>query len=161
MKKQDAWLYVIGAVALIFIVLVLSMYFIHFTRLSTDTTVWGTFGDYVGGSLNPLLSFLALIALLYTIRLQKRQLNETEDANKEQAKYMALSAKISAYIGAVQAHNVMVEQSQKIMELGNMECLALDHSKLIGKQKELIVKLFSLINELEELTPKPDLKNPT
>lgn len=31
---------------------------------------WGTFGDYVGGVLNPILSFLALLALLYTINLQ-------------------------------------------------------------------------------------------
>lgn len=93
MKKQDTWLYVIGAVALIFIVLVLSMYFIHFARLSTDTTVWGTFGDYVGGSLNPLLSFLALIALLYTIRLQKRQLELSADELKASREELELTRK--------------------------------------------------------------------
>ena len=107
MKKQDNWLYIIGAVALIFIVLVLSMYFIHFDRLSTDTTVWGTFGDYVGGSLNPLLSFLALIALLYTIRLQKEELEtsraeleltreelkKTADAAQKQVEHLEAEAK--------------------------------------------------------------------
>lgn len=38
---------------------------------------WGIFGDYFGGILNPLLAFLALIALLVTIKLQINELSIT------------------------------------------------------------------------------------
>jgi uncharacterized membrane protein len=35
-----------------------------------DREAWGQFGDYFGGILNPIFSFLAFIALLITLRLQ-------------------------------------------------------------------------------------------
>ncbi len=43
--------------------------------LSSKQEVWGQFGDYIGGVLNPALSFLALIALLITITQQSKQLH--------------------------------------------------------------------------------------
>lgn len=41
---------------------------------------WGQIGDYIGGILNPLLSFLALMAVLHTIKIQR---NELKDAREE------------------------------------------------------------------------------
>lgn len=43
--------------------------------LSNDQTVWGLFGDFVGGTANPILAFLTLIALVVTIVLQSKQLS--------------------------------------------------------------------------------------
>lgn len=43
--------------------------------VSDDPAVWGQFGDFVGGTANPILSFLTLIALALTIVLQSRQLS--------------------------------------------------------------------------------------
>lgn len=39
--------------------------------LSDKTDVWGQFGDYVGGLLNPVLSFLSIILLLRSLTLQR------------------------------------------------------------------------------------------
>lgn len=47
--------------------------------LAQRREAWGLFGDYFGGMLNPILSFLALIALLYTIILQSAELKATRD----------------------------------------------------------------------------------
>lgn len=44
---------------------------------------FGTWGDFVGGLLNPLLTFLTVIGLLFTIHLQQRELRLTR---KELAK---------------------------------------------------------------------------
>lgn len=44
---------------------------------------WGTFGDFVGGVLGPLLGFLSLIALLLTLVLQNRELEETRNELKQ------------------------------------------------------------------------------
>lgn len=63
-----------GAVAVVFF-----LYFYKFGKytLSPDSGDWGTFGDFVGGTLNPILSFLGLIALLLTIVLQGKELELT------------------------------------------------------------------------------------
>lgn len=52
-------------------------YVLFFGRngVSNDPAVWGQFGDFVGGTANPILSFLTLIALTLTIILQSRQLS--------------------------------------------------------------------------------------
>lgn len=60
-------------------------------------------GDYLGGVTTPFLSFLGLIALLYTIRIQSQELalsrREMEESRRELAKAATaqiLSAQISA-----------------------------------------------------------------
>lgn len=40
---------------------------------------WGTFGDYFGGILNPILGFCSFMALLFTIDLQNKQLKKTDE----------------------------------------------------------------------------------
>lgn len=61
-----------------------------FGPLSNDQGVWGQFGDYVGGILNPLFSVTALFALLYTIVLQTKELRESSKQLEKSAE--ALSA---------------------------------------------------------------------
>jgi hypothetical protein len=50
---------------------------------SKKQEVWGQFGDFIGGTVNPILSFLSLLALVFTVVLQTRQLenSRTELAN--------------------------------------------------------------------------------
>ena len=117
-KNLLKWLYwiLIFAVSIMFVVL--SFYFINFHgELSPSHEQWGAFGDYFGGTINPVLSFLTLIALLLTIILQNKQLeissNELEATRQElkrsaeahekselslqlQAKALEISARISA-----------------------------------------------------------------
>jgi hypothetical protein len=55
---------------------------------SNKQEVWGQAGDFIGGVCNPLLSLLALLALLKTVRLQSAQLDaareELEEARRAQ-----------------------------------------------------------------------------
>lgn len=58
---------------------VLAVYFINFYgELSSANGDWGTFGDFIGGTLNPLFSLFGFIALLFTIGQQQRTLKEQE-----------------------------------------------------------------------------------
>ena len=53
----------------------LIMYNLQFgDELSDSNGDWGTFGDYLGGVLNPILGFASFMALLYTVRLQSNEL---------------------------------------------------------------------------------------
>ncbi|MDF1552642.1 MAG: hypothetical protein P1P84_06240 [Deferrisomatales bacterium] len=47
-----------------------------------EHSIWGVFGDFFGGVLNPILSFLGLIALLLTIVLQSSELRITREEFK-------------------------------------------------------------------------------
>lgn len=38
----------------------------------------GTFGDFFGGTINPILTYFTIIGIVVTIFLQKRQLNESK-----------------------------------------------------------------------------------
>lgn len=81
----------ISALAIFLFILVLGFYFSKFNvRLSSVNGDWGTFGDFLGGTLNPIFSLMSLIALLYTIALQtdemaqtREELSRTADAQKK------------------------------------------------------------------------------
>jgi uncharacterized membrane protein len=67
---------VLGAIAAI--IIVVGIYFFTFAGgLAVKQDIWGQFGDFMGGTLNPVLSFLALLALLLTIVLQSYELRMT------------------------------------------------------------------------------------
>ncbi len=101
--NHNRYLIVIFCIAVIAIIFVFGIYFYIFDgNVSDKQNVWGVFGDYIGGTLNPILSFLALIALLFTIAIQTKQLYlsrkeleltkielaKTADAAQRQAKHL-------------------------------------------------------------------------
>ena len=45
--------------------------------LTSDHSRWGEFGDFLGGTLNPILAVLGLVALLATIIIQSRELRNS------------------------------------------------------------------------------------
>lgn len=87
-------------------------YAFHFfgRPISNSTETWGQFGDYIGGTLNPILSLFGLLALLYTIKMQgeelelsrseleltRNELHESRKAQQDQAVQLLKAAKITA-----------------------------------------------------------------
>ena len=63
-------------------------------KLSNDPATWGTFGDYLGGTLNPIISFLALIGLLYTIHQQAQEMQATREELEQAAEQQRRQADI-------------------------------------------------------------------
>jgi hypothetical protein len=64
----------IGWVASILILITFGLYYYQFgmgpTVLSKGKDVWGQFGDYFGGVLNPILSFISILLLIKSVRMQ-------------------------------------------------------------------------------------------
>jgi uncharacterized membrane protein len=86
LAKTAFWILLVAAIVL---GMVFSAYFINFSGHGFSSTKedWGQFGDFVGGTANPVLAFLTLIALIITIAVQSRQLRisskELELSRKE------------------------------------------------------------------------------
>lgn len=69
--------------AIAFIIIIPAVYFIWFyflndQPLSKDSSMWGTFGDFIGGVLNPVVALLAFYWLTKSVLIQKTELAETQ-----------------------------------------------------------------------------------
>lgn len=172
-KKIFKWsCYVFGA-ALLIMLGVFAFYFSHFHYgPSRNHGTWGEFGDFIGGTLNPILSFLALIALLLTIVLQSKQLDlstkelkETKEALKEsaisqkeiqiaqskQAKALEISAKMTAITKLLEQN----EETLKDLELrksSNANSISERTRPFSEKKKQLRDDLDSLYSELTNMS---------
>lgn len=77
--KQSRWFIVFAAITPAIIYM---LWFVvkNDQHLSTDAGVWGTFGDFVGGLINPLIAYFAFYWLTQSVLIQKTELSETKDA---------------------------------------------------------------------------------
>ena len=90
--KAYRQLQIMFALAVLFIILVMILYFSHFGVTRTfheDRGVWGQFGDYMGGVLNPIIALFALWGIIQTIRLQGEDLKLSAEALTESSKSLA------------------------------------------------------------------------
>ncbi|BEL72440.1 MULTISPECIES: hypothetical protein [Serratia] len=74
-------------IGFLFIALVISFYYFNFGmegKISKSTEVWGQFGDYLGGVINPILTFLSIVLLVKTINLQREANTSILDENRRQ-----------------------------------------------------------------------------
>lgn len=67
----------IFVIAIVGAITAVGLYTYHFwqTPISSDPTMWGALGDYLGGILNPFFGFFALLALLLTLKIQSEELH--------------------------------------------------------------------------------------
>lgn len=65
--KHSTFLTIVYIACLIVLVVTIGSYLVkfHSSSISNDPAVWGQFGDYVGGVLNPILTLLNLVVLAY------------------------------------------------------------------------------------------------
>ncbi|MDF9907658.1 UNVERIFIED_ORG: putative membrane protein [Pseudomonas reinekei] len=90
---------------------------------TASATYWGQLGDFVGGMLNPLLSFLALIAVVISIKTQSKELKAARAEARAAQSMQAAQKKIlerqnevfeqqsfeSVFFGLLQMHSRNVE----------------------------------------------------
>jgi len=69
----------------------------------------GTFGDFLGGVLNPLLTFGTLVALAITILLQRTQLELAEDSASRNSAVMEKQAFETTFFNMLNLHNTTVQ----------------------------------------------------
>jgi large-conductance mechanosensitive channel len=76
---------------------IVGFYFFNFHNgFSKENGVWGTFSDYVGGILNPIIAAFAFYLIAKTYELQQKELKELTDAQKKQITLAALTALLNS-----------------------------------------------------------------
>lgn len=94
-------------VAIVIIIVVPGSYCLWFVLkvklpISIQPGDWGTFGDYFGGLLNPVMGLFALYWLTKSVRIQKVELFETRSELAKQVEMAALTALTSSIMAEVE-----------------------------------------------------------
>ena len=102
------------------IALVLIAYFSNFhVSVSVDNGDWGTFGDFFGGILNPVIASFALYWLITSVNLQIQELKKTNEAlattvatAKEQQNQVSIQNFENLFFQLIKAKNESLEKIQ-------------------------------------------------
>jgi len=102
------WIFVLaGIIGIIFLAPSIFYFSIFSSGLSSNQETWGQFGDFIGGILNPFLSFVSMIILAYLTHLVSQNDQKTsEKALKVQRKLVISQLRqqaFSEYISNVDA----------------------------------------------------------
>lgn len=132
-----------------FVILVCSVvpfsYYLNFGHLNVSDKPenWGAFGDFIGGILNPLLSFAAFSSILLTIYLQREQLNQNQQQlvmTREELSLSTAELKRSA-----DAQSLQIEA----VKLQNFESTFFHLLSRFEAQSAHLIRVY-LKNEVEE-----------
>jgi hypothetical protein len=177
LSKLLVW---ILAAALVFMLVVLAIYLVRFgtSPMSDDPEAWGQFGDFMGGTLNPLFAFLTLVAVTATITLQFRQLaisanelrlsrqelEETRNELKRSAdaqqllqrasRAQALAAEATARLAAISALLEHTRTELQALRTGGPTSInSTDaHARLMAKYQMLATRLEEEVNQITRLS---------
>lgn len=83
-------------IAIALFVITIGVYVWNFREhiISSQGSDWGTFGDYAGGTLNPILGLFTLFVVIRAYLLQRKELAETKEALSSSAKSSIIKSKI-------------------------------------------------------------------
>ena len=119
-RQRDLPLWLQTATVLVALIAVglTAIYFWQFWgSLSSKQEVWGQFGEYVGGLLSPLFASAALLALLYTIIVQNKDIRESSQqvyasqlVLEKQVAVLARQNFESTFFQMLRLYNELVEQ---------------------------------------------------
>jgi hypothetical protein len=137
-EQVSRLLYATVVAAIVFAVLVFGTYFVRFGLHGAlgDQAIFGQFGDYIGGLLNPILSFVTLLTLLWSLRTQSAQL-------------------LASNVALEQAHKLHGEQLQLQRDESTREQLKADFDHYIRECESLLAKCVFRISTAGQLQGMP------
>lgn len=136
------------------------MYFVsnfYYSKLPSFISEKGTiqlneFGDFVGGTLNPILSFLGFMALLYTISIQRKQINDDKkDREKQQFE--------STFFALLNVHNQILDgllKDKLVVSINNEQ-----PQKISSNLQNLITETLSIYKDVKVASLEIAQKNLT
>ena len=141
-NKPNRLLWILGGAAVAAFLIILGLYIAYFKNLSVtnDSATWGTFGDYLGGTLNPIISFLALIGLIYTIHQQAQEMQATREELKQ----------------AAEQQRQQVEQQSRQSEIFNLQQFESTFFSLLEQHNKVVerIEVESIYEELHNIYNK-------
>lgn len=113
-KLSDRWPYWLPLFLLVAAVVLVFFYAMVFHALpwTSDPSAWGSFGDYMGGLLNPFVSTLTLIIAIKVWAQQRQELEETKQAMKDQAETAQANRREQRFFDLMQVYQQTLDTFQ-------------------------------------------------
>ena len=177
-KKNSSKLYFLNwilAFAILLFIALIVFYFINVYNLDTTKKAdWGTFGDFVGGTLNPIFALFSLFAIIYTIKIQtqelefsreeleatRKELKESRIAQQEQSESLKLQNEATKLQMFENTFFQLLNQHNQYLDLVVKENIKIEYIKYVPfssntsgrradglKPKEEILSNFGVINQ--------------
>lgn len=147
-------MYTILGLAFLLIIGLLSAYLNTFGfHRSLDQAVWGAFGDYFAGVLNPIFALFAFLAVLWSLHLQIKQLGQIAfDKQGEEILHVIkdidsrLSELASTQTGIFNMLQIASEAERNVRDADRPELYKkfLRHAKEPGTEIEPVVRSMSI-----------------
>ena len=107
-------LFILGFAGVLVLGVAAYKYWSHFSgRQLGEPEEWGQFGDYLGGTTNPILAFLTLIGVLWTIHLNRVELRD----NKKESLAQEINRKQQEIYRLIETIFQSITQSLQITQL--------------------------------------------
>jgi Putative phage abortive infection protein len=118
---SDQWPHWLPVFLLVAAVLLVSIYVVVFHALpwTSDPSAWGSFGDYIGGLLNPVASTLTLIIAIKVWAQQRQELEETKQALKDQAETAQANRREQRFFDLMQVYQQTLDSFQDTAQRGD------------------------------------------
>ncbi|WP_350546020.1 MULTISPECIES: putative phage abortive infection protein [unclassified Pseudoalteromonas] len=176
LKNPISWFV---AFTLGFGVVIFGLYFKKFSgEFSASQSDWGSFGSYVGGTIGAVFASLSFLTLVYTVYLQRKELNlaiealnKSADANEQQVENNKLQKFESTFYSLLELHNNalkdLMSSSSQYKSIPNRieeQYISLEAEFLKIKQKliledELLSQYFRILYQLLKFVAKNNVKN--
>lgn len=111
-----------------------------------DSGDWGTFGDFIGGILNPIFALFAFYWLTYSVRLQIKELKDTRTELAKASVAQEKSAEHQESIAELEQKNV--DTQKEILELQKQSLQSQIDANAAQQQQIAIQNFESLFFEL-------------
>lgn len=134
-----------------------------------DAEKWGTFGDFFGGLLNPIVAFAAFFWLTESVKLQKQELAETRAELKNAAEAQHLLVKngrigveLAATTALLEAINSQIANTETLLQAAKAEVVqyagATNAPRVVRRQMELSKEIETYKSKLNSLTIERQFK---
>lgn len=137
--------------AIVLFCVTLAFYFYTFHNgFSTDHADWGTFGDFIGGTLNPIFALFTLFAIIYTIKIQTEELELSREELKATREELAKSSKAQQEQSdsfKIQNDSIKLQSFEAtFFQLTNLFLQTREHIKIHLKPSKMRPNLDMVIN---------------
>ncbi len=110
-KKSDKLPLFLAHIFLVALVAVVVLFLVNLLGLKYDTNAsMGTFGDFFGGVLNPILTFLTLFGLIATIVIQRQELGLARIEYEKTADALSTQAIETTFFNMIDLHHKIVDE---------------------------------------------------
>lgn len=157
--KVNRRLIVLAIIGVFFFIITILFYAKYFNGgIDSDTGTWGEFGDFVGGTVNPVFGFLTFIGVLWTISLTYKELHSQKTQQTKEDIYRLINL---LYVEIKDALNTEIytgrilpvypPQAERLTIYGIFKSEGMDESSynhLIEKNSEVFSRIHNMFLQM-------------